>query len=923
MEKISKKIPTGLNGLDELLYGGIRIDRGLNNEQEINAIDNGIIIMIYGESGVHKTLLAMQILHGLGKGIIKEKQGNENPRIEPSRFYSLNKNETHLQDMYLDFLICKQQKQLIKNFLSADPNNSEENGVSWAATMFEPRKKAVEDITKIDPRICKREIHYNSRTNALHDRKDGENDNNSNIVAYRKYDNLQQYCDDLHPKRTYITTNQDFKSAKKAHTRALNDYKKAQKAFNLANEKYLNAITEFESLTKEKKRKNPQNISIKKEISDNIKQHATLQNAPGFANYYEAKASAELDLIRKIHILSEATNKLYETKEKLNKADKRPSQNSNTNTDFFKDDFFEIEFNPQHADNDSRDPFYEQTTLDKYNRIAENIEDIEKQVPCIVIDGMSCMRDSDLAGIPFDHLEKMLREKALISIVVFDKRGTTFAGHADLVIEMRKNQSHLISPYDYFELQITKSVFRTAALGWHKYKKREDGIAIFPSLHRLLQERHYMERVMDITHRSFLVHDDCEFPDQNGSNATTSSNTDIKTKLENLLNSNLQLPSKDNLLEYILLNQTKNIQSESPKDTSSNSQPESSKDTSSQKSSSKKNDSSIVAFIGNPNSYKRFFALGGVYAAAKRGEHTLIILFDKAGKDMEAATLCPALKNKHFCQNPSASCSSDKEKNMDNKAPQNSSSDTPNTSDEKQNCPLEQCIDCVNKIHYFPIRMGAIFADEFLYSLKEQLMMTFPDEGKIRRIVIDDLQRVDYSFPFLHNDPLFLSALINLCRIHGVSLQILCDKSASLTQELCSLADSVLCFERDKSSLNNIHIYIERFHGSNGGHPCEIFKYTLKPASLAFSCTNNGVFINRSESKNTEGEINTDQCHISCIEIPSMKAFWRAKYDINPDSSIAVDINPDSTLSVDINRNRDYRWQYKSAKQERRRRSKF
>lgn len=873
MEKISKKIPTGLNGLDELLYGGIRIDRGLNNEQEINAIDNGIIIMIYGESGVHKTLLAMQILHGLGKGIIKEKQGNENPRIEPSRFYSLNKNETHLQDMYLDFLICKQQKQIINDFLSINSEKFKElsNDDAWGKKIF--KKTEGENSQNIVYRIAKRELHYNSRTNALHYRKDGENDNNSNCVAYRKYDNLQQYCDDLHPKRTYITSNQDFKSAKKAYTRVLNDYKKAQKAFNLANEKYLKAITGFESLTKEKKRKNPQNISIKKEISDNIKQHTTLQNAPGFANYYEAKASAELDLIRKIHILSEATNKLYETKEKLNKADKRPSQNSNTNTDFFKDDFFEIEFNLQLTDKDSRDPFYEQTTLDKYNRIAENIEDIEKQVPCIVIDGMSCMRDSDLAGIPFDHLEKMLREKALISIVVFDKRGTTFAGHADLVIEMRKNQSHLINPYDYFELQITKSVFRTAALGWHKYKKREDGIAIFPSLHRLLQERHYMERVMDITHRSFLIHDDCEFPDQNGSNATTSSNTDIKTKLKNILNSNLQLSSKNNLLEYILLNQTKNIQSES------------------------KNDS-IVAFIGNPNSYKRFFALGGVYAAAKRGEHTLIILFDKAGKDMEAATLCPALKSKHFYQNSSVSYSSDKEKNMDNKAPQNSSTDTTNTSEEN----LDPCIQCINKIHYFPIRMGAIFADEFLYTLKEQLMMTFPDEGKIRRIVIDDLQRVDYSFPFLHNDPLFLSALINLCRIHDVSLQILCDKSASLTHELCSLADSVLCFERDKSSLDKIHIYIERFHGSSD-HPCEIFKYTLEPASLAFSCLDN----------NTGLEINKNQCHISYSEIPSMKAFWRAKYDINPDSSI----------SVAINSSQDYMASYKSAKQGRRRHSKF
>ena len=936
MEELSKKIPTGVTGLDELLYGGIRVDRDFYQKYEDSPVSNGIIIMIYGESGVHKTLLAMQILHGLSKGILRENRHKGISVSKPTRFYSLNKEGSRIQGMYLDFLICKQQNWLIKESLSKDPQQFMRisTGSSWTNTLFNINDQTIKKLNRItaddlkkniDLHICDRTIHYNSRTNALHYRndgendnnsnlvayrKDGENDNNSNLVAYRKYDNLKQYCDELHPERSYIAAEQNFKSAKKAHTRAINDCKKAQKAFDIANEKYLKATKEFESITKEKKRKTPPSISIEKAISDDIKRHTSLQNAPGFANYHEAKVSAELELIRKKSILNEAKNKLDETKEKLDKASKKRSQNSNTNTDFFKDDFFEIEFNPQLTDKDSRDPFYEQTTLDKYNRIAENIEDIEKQVPCIVIDGMSCMRDSDLEGIPFDHIEKMLREKASISIVVFDKRGTTFAGHADLVIEMRKNQSHLINPYDYFELQITKSVFRTAALGWHKYKKREDGIAIFPSLHRLLQQRHYMERIMDITHRNFLLHD---FPsrniDKNSSNTAISPKTTditdietIKTKevLKKLIHASILSPSKDNLLEYILINQT-NKEKQSIKNLSSN------KAASIQKESQdfpiQNPNGSIVAFIGNPNSYKRFFALGGVYAAAKRGEHTLIILFDKAGNDMEAATLCPARRSSHSCPNPSASCILTK--NKDDRASRSTQCETNNTSCGERNCPLEQCIDCVKKIHYFPIRMGAIFADEFLYTLKEQLMMTFPDGKTINRIVIDDLQRVDYSFPFLHNDPLFLSALINLCRIHHVSLQILCDKSASLTHELCSLADSVLCFERDKSSLNNIHIYIERFHGSNGGHPCEIFKYTLKPASLAFSCTNNGVFINRSESKNTEGEINTDQCHISCIEIPSMKAFWRAKYDINPDSSIAVDRNPDSTLSGDINRNRD------------------
>lgn len=772
-EKI-KKFSTGVYGLDDLLYGGLRMNYSGSKKQP------GIIIMLSGDSGVHKTLLAMQLLHGLMKSFRKEKILHDQAPL----FFSLNKDQAHLEDMYLDFLVCHQVNELIQYSLSNE--NAAGMGSTFVDRWFSTtsQENAIrcmenEDCTlpstwkeHMDFHIAKRNIYYNSRTNALHYRRKNKSDDNTNLLFYRKHSLLKEYCDD-------VVAEGSFQANKKKET-----------SFGVLEEGFLNDF---------------------------------------FAIGFNGKVEEE------------------------------PKSGQ----------FAQAKRNP-------RDKYYEQTVVDKYNGFSETIES-SGRIPCVVIDGFSCMKSSDLERIPIDHLERILRQKSLVSVIVFDKRGMDFAGHADVVIEMRKNQTD-VDQYVYFELQVSKSVFRTASLGWHKYKKRDDGLAVFPSLHRLLQKRHYMERIMDTTHKSFLLHELFEQYPKNV--AFENYQEDQKAQLRKILKGFVRAYRAETgdrsglaILKRILVGDG-SARTLSPVDSKS------------EELEITDGPKPIVAFVGNPNSYKRFFALGGVYASVsasiadlegnrssngkKQPEHTLIVLFDKVGASMKQKTLCPAMLP--LLEAKLDSCVLE------------------NCSTCNKECPLTACEKCVNHIHYFPVRMGGIFADEFLYTLAEQLDSVYSDGGKVTRIVIDDLQKIDYSFPFLRKEPLFLPALMNLCRDRNVTLQVLCDKSSSLTHELCSLADTVLCFERSQEAVDSISIYMEHIYGNKGKHPCEIFKYEISAASKIFRCDGGHRLhlVDEAGHDFSSEDSNEEKFSIRCKEISTMKTFWRAKYDINPELPISV-----------------------------------
>lgn len=137
------------------------------------------------------------------------------------------------------------------------------------------------------------------------------------------------------------------------------------------------------------------------------------------------------------------------------------------------------------------------------------------------------------------------------------------------------------------------------------------------------------------------------------------------------------------------------------------------------------------------------------------------------------------------------------------------------------------------------ICMGNITAEEFLYYLEKQIEVTYDGKLKkrIRRIVIDDLQILDYCFPQLKKaGGLFLAALAELCRVHSIVLYILCDSSAEMLSALRALADNVVLTKKDDEG--HPLVFVEKFAGYSNT-PSKMYCGKIKNVDKLFRCVEN------------------------------------------------------------------------------------
>lgn len=253
--------------------------------------------------------------------------------------------------------------------------------------------------------------------------------------------------------------------------------------------------------------------------------------------------------------------------------------------------------------------------------------------------------------------------------------------------------------------------------------------------------------------------------------------------------------------------------------------------------------------------HKRQLAIAGAFYAAQKGEHTIFVLFDKNEADMRRRMFCPAMQIEEAAE----------DKQTENNHKESKIQCTKDCITCHKDCKLKKCYDCYKHLHFFQVRMGCISAEEFFDALL-QLIDKFADVSKSKpcHIVIDDLQKLDYSFPFLKSTSLFLSTLVSLCREKYAELKMICDKKAGIVDELCSLSDNVLCIKRDEADLENATIYLERNLG--GVESTGLGKYEIINTSKLFECDATGFKMNMAV--------------VSPFRIGSMKEFWRKSYNI-------------------------------------------
>ena len=400
----------------------------------------------------------------------------------------------------------------------------------------------------------------------------------------------------------------------------------------------------------------------------------------------------------------------------------------------------------------------------------------------------------DLAVTKINGLLNLLHD-AKIVILVVDSTAEIPENRVNMMIELSQKVDHkFVLKY----LQITKSDSQDFAPGLHQYKKRDYGIEVYPRKELYLYERRYLQRALVYTHADALTETYQQYMKLQKYYIDTPTTTyeDYEADIASEENKPFYAIYPKNYMEqmsidllnrvFIPINPLRNLLHKSKNETEFI-----------ENEYMYGNAGFVTAVIGKANTYKRFLTFGGIFGSACAEDHTLIIMMNKEEMVTRRRLACPA---RPLCGDRDKACRS-----------------------------------CYHYIHFMNICMGNITPEEFLYYLERQIEVTYDGDQKkhIRRIVIDDLQIVDFCFPRL-GDGLFLAALAELCREHDIILYILCDISGKLLPPLRALADNVIITQKDKKDGHPL-IFVEKFAGYTNT-PSKMYCGKVKNVNKLFRC---------------------------------------------------------------------------------------
>ncbi|MCQ2287225.1 MAG: hypothetical protein MJZ76_10215 [Bacteroidales bacterium] len=474
-DKQEDKLTTGIDGLDSLFFGGIYNNNGHT------------AILVRGEHGVNKIHLAMQMCEGLNN--LNKNWVNENNKKDEASQRDVDKPA---QDPF------EQQKSEFNNKIKKLEDYLFEFVDNYYRQNITPDKKRIDWLNNNKQFILLNFLNIKSN-----DFNSDINDvlknhlNELNELIENHYKNSESQKDDQKPKgeqdseseMVFISINKDMVRLKNIYK----GYHICRLIENIAIKKD-NWKEDLDELLKSVELKNPEETQT---ISPEDAQHdlSELSYSQLHSLYLQQKDPFCKDPFCKelqkrfssgLYYFNTRTLCLYE-KRKINNQD-IPIANLTEQADS------KIQFigknEPNLTEGNSK---IDNLTL--FYNVLNHIEKIKDKTHCIIIDGLSKLSANDIEQINFQALTELLKKKCYIAIITADNKLPISRIGTDIVIEMRISNDERME-YAYRELCITKCLYQKNVYGWHKYRMMNKGIEVFPSIHKQLAQRNYMDNAV-------------------------------------------------------------------------------------------------------------------------------------------------------------------------------------------------------------------------------------------------------------------------------------------------------------------------------------------------------------------------------------------------------------------------------------------
>jgi hypothetical protein len=160
--------------------------------------------------------------------------------------------------------------------------------------------------------------------------------------------------------------------------------------------------------------------------------------------------------------------------------------------------------------------------------------------------------------------------------------------------------------------------------------------------------------------------------------------------------------------------------------------------------------------------------------------------------------------------------------------------DNEKTIRERLACPRQGdeagCESCSRHLFLFHQRPGVITAAEFLHILARRIDL---QGKKIKRLTFWDLTQVEYRFPLLSADPMFLPGLMDYCKQEKINLILMGSGNSRLSKAASATGDNVIFLWRERGrgkadqKENLVSLFVDRSEGSLGGEGKNLFRFRV------------------------------------------------------------------------------------------------